>query len=721
MKVAVDRINQAIKNGEKIVVYGDYDADGICATAILSLYLASRGVEVYSHIPNRIDDGYGLNTESLDRIIENSMPDLIITCDCGISAHKEVEYVLDLGVDIIVTDHHEVSSIIPACPVINPHQADCNYPFEYLCGAGVVLKLIQALSGDICDEYLELAAIATIADLVPLCDENRLIVKLGLERLKLNRNLGIKTLLQNQNLAGKITSTDIAYKIAPRINAAGRMGDAYRAFTLLTSDNIQTVNSIIEEINNDNSHRKELCDKLYEEALIEIEKEDLVNNRCIVLRHPDWEKGITGIVSARLANDFKRVSVILVKSGDYYKGTARSIDGINLYDMLSSVADILNEYGGHSQAAGFSILEENIDEFKRRMNEYLKSYDDEYFLPSINYDLELDVEKINKDLFESFELMEPTGNGNKKPLLKINVNEIQCLPFRNNQTNYNLQVDGGKFALFAFNYLSNVQFLMGSAAKSLIIELQLNDMYSDSVKGILRGVSIDELYINDEKIIANYLKNLSIKSKQQPKYSVYDADDIGQLKEILGNNIFGTLVVCGCKKTYDKYNGLTDVKNIILRETILCSQKNNYSRLILSPDWDEIMLGNYDKIIFLDSPPSDSLISYLNNKSNAKIFIPQQNNFDYFKKDLDMSRECFIKYYKLISANQMVATSLFSYFKHIKQKVDFNINLKQFVVCLSVFNDLGIINIDKRNFSVSVNKSAKVNLTDSPIYNLLNN
>lgn len=720
MKVAVERINQAIENRERVVVYGDYDADGICATAILSLYLASRGVEVYSHIPNRVDDGYGLNFDSIDKIIDNCLPDLIITCDCGISAHKEVEYVQDLGVDIIVTDHHEVSSIVPKCPVVNPHQTDCAYPFKNLCGAGVTLKLIQAISDDICDEYLEIAAIATIADLVPLLDENRIIVKTGLDRLSLNRNLGIKSLLINQNLVGKVSSADIAYKIAPRINAAGRMGDAYRAFILLTSNDPVTVNSIINEINEDNNRRKELCDKLYNEALLQLSKRDFSSERCIVLTHPDWEKGITGIVAARLAGEFKRISVILVKSGDSYKGTARSVDGINLYDMLSSVEDILCEYGGHSQAAGFSILEQNIPEFKRRMNEYLKNYDDHYFLPSIEYDLDMDASMIDKNLFESLDMIEPTGNGNTKPLIRVEATNLQYMPFRNNSQHYSVQIPDTNFSIFAFNFASSVQFLSGDNNKSLVLELQTSNA-SDGVKGILRGISSEEFCINDERARANFLKYLSLKSSAQPIFDQYDANDKLAFVELVGRNIYGTLIVCGCRSTYEKWSAHMDLPSVVLREQITPSYKNNYTRLIVSPDWDELLLSSYNKIIFLDSPPSNNLISYLNKRTSAKIYLPKENNFNEFVSHINTSRECFIGYYKLISRNTHSANSIFSYYKNLKHSADFAINLPQFVACLVVFIDLGIIQVEKERFSINVVNNVKVNLTDSDIYNSLVN
>ena len=286
MSEATARINAAIENREKIVVYGDYDADGVCSAAILALFLISRGLDVFVHIPNRMGDGYGLNTDRLEKIIDHHIPDLIITCDCGISGANEVRFALDLGVDMIVTDHHEVSGEIPECVVVNPKQSDCGYPCKNLCGAGVALKLVEALSSrDEMLKYVDLACVATIADLVPLTDENRLIVQFGLKRLNEKRNQGLSILFDTLDLS-RVVCSDIAYKIAPRINAAGRMGDAYRAFELLTLTDVGRLKQIVDEIERDNADRKRMCDEMFDEAVGDLASEDLVHNRAIVLSHP---------------------------------------------------------------------------------------------------------------------------------------------------------------------------------------------------------------------------------------------------------------------------------------------------------------------------------------------------------------------------------------------------------------------------------------------------
>ncbi|MDE6401136.1 MAG: DHH family phosphoesterase, partial [Clostridiales bacterium] len=312
MTECCERLRSAVENGERVVVYGDYDADGICASSILALYLSGLGAEVYTHIPDRLGEGYGLNVDSIERIIENVMPDLILTCDCGISAVEEVELAKELGVDIIVTDHHEVGAVRPDCIIVNPHQSDCKYPFKDLCGAGVALKIVQALGGmDAASAYYDLAAIATVADLVSLTDENRLIVQLGLISMPKSKNFGVNALVESLKLQN-VTSSDIAFRIAPRINAAGRMGSAYRAFELFTSSDPVIVADRLNQIIEANNDRKTLCDGLYAEAIEILRNENLTENRAIIITSDKWEKGITGILAARLVGDFKRPVFVLV-------------------------------------------------------------------------------------------------------------------------------------------------------------------------------------------------------------------------------------------------------------------------------------------------------------------------------------------------------------------------------------------------------------------------
>lgn len=713
MREAVDRLQEAIDGHQKIVIYGDYDADGICAASILSLYLSSCGVETYVHIPNRIGDGYGLNVESIEQIIETCCPDLILTCDCGISGSKEVECAMDLGVDVIVTDHHEVSDTIPDCIVVNPKQSDCAYPCSFLCGAGVAFKLVQALGGiDSALPFVDLAAVATIADLVPLLDENRLIVQLGLKKLEDKSNLGLRLMIEDQKLTYPVSSGDIAYKIAPRINAAGRMGDAYRSFELLTGNDTKQVQDILTEINEDNARRKKLCDKLYEEAFVDLQSEDLIHNRAVILSNPEWEKGITGILAARLAGDFHRPTFIMVNSGDCYKGTSRSIPGINIYELLSSVSDLLVEFGGHSQAAGFSIKEADIPLFRSRVNEYLTRFPAALFEMSQEYDMELDASELNLELAEALECIEPSGNSNTRPLFKTTVTKLGVAPCKSNHIHTNVTCENG-LQILAFNFYEQNQFLMGNTPKDLILELQLNNFGGKSTaKGLLRAAVPSALYINDTVAKANYLKTLSYGLGNKEDYEVYDTS---RLSEIIGDNLFGVLIIAGCKETYEEFAHLLQ-SDRILNEFLYATNVNNYSRVIVSPELNgNLMLSAYDTVVFLDTPPGYALPKYLAKKTRAKIYVPNVDNQAVFFQDIDCSREKFGECFAgLRKARGISSDNILSYYKLFSARQ--NIGMNQFIAGVMVFSELGLLHFDKAPFSISVNADVRCDLSDSSIY-----
>lgn len=705
MRGAVERINQAIENGEKIVVYGDYDADGVCSNAILSLYLKSRGMQVYSHTPNRIGDGYGLNNDTLEKIIEEIMPDLIITCDCGISCSEEVELVKDLGVDIIITDHHEPGVSIPDCIVVNPKQSDCEYPFKGLCGAGVVLKLVQALSGfDTMEKYLDLCAVATIADLVPLIDENRLIVQLGLARIPSTSNLGLKALFAENNLT-KPMASDVAFKISPRINAAGRMGDAYRAFELLTTDNRTRIRQIIEELEKENEKRKEMCNEMYSEALVDLHYEDIVNTRAIILCNASWEKGITGILAAKLCGDFVRPAFILAKSGDAYKGTCRSVEGVNIFDVLSRCSDLLIEFGGHSQAAGFSIDPENVEQFKKRVNEILSEYDDTLFLPKFYYDDEIDFKDLNYNFVESLSMLEPTGNSNPKPTFRITAKNVIVSPCKNNAAHVSLNIDGALQA-FAFNYAEQSYQFMSEENKDIVVELQRNSFGGKDVKGIMRACSPSDLYVN-ESVCKAY--NLALSTYESDGNAVFE--EYSDVDEVYDNKLYGTLVVANDKNSYKKF---VSGHPILINEYSYVTTVNNFSRIIVAPQFeqDNLSLANYDKIIFLFRPYDDGIISFLNKKTKAKVFIPSAApTFP----DLSVERNVFTAYYDAIkrqSGNTFKNfTALYKRIKRDFEKCDY----AQLVFCAVVFEEVGIVSIEHEPLVITVNK-VKADLNNSHLY-----
>lgn len=424
MDIAVERIIKAIKNKEKILIYGDYDVDGITSTTVLKKYLMDRGISVDTYIPNRLHEGYGLNKKAINTIKERNI-DLIITVDCGISAIEEVDYAVRLGMDIIVTDHHEVGEKLPnALAVIDAKRKDNTYPFRALAGVGVVFKLIQALSIklEIKPEeylkYLDLVCVGTISDIVPLEGENRTIAKLGLMLIKVTRNLGLRELIKSSGYK-EIDSNTISFGVAPRINACGRMGHEEEALKLFLAEDLESATKITKELNEYNTLRQSTEKAIYEEAVQQIEKNHLDENNSIVLGGKGWHHGVIGIVSSKVTDKYYKPSILLSFEDNIAKGSGRSVPGFDLYEGLAKCEDLLEKYGGHSMAVGLTLKKENLENFKERFEQIAKEKNIKELVPIIYIDDELKLKDINMDLVKSISILEPFGEANKVPLFLI--------------------------------------------------------------------------------------------------------------------------------------------------------------------------------------------------------------------------------------------------------------------------------------------------------------
>lgn len=424
MDIAVDRIIKAINNKEKILIYGDYDVDGITSTTVLKKYLMDRGISVDTYIPNRLHEGYGLNKKAIDTIKERNI-DLIITVDCGISAIEEVDYAVRLGMDIIVTDHHEVGEKLPnALAVIDAKRKDNTYPFRSLAGVGVVFKLIQALSIklEIKPEeylkYLDLVCVGTISDIVPLEGENRTIAKLGLMLIKVTRILGLRELIKSSGYK-EIDSNTISFGVAPRINACGRMGHEEEALKLFLAEDLESATKITKELNEYNTLRQSTEKAIYEEAVQQIEKNHLDENNSIVLGGKGWHHGVIGIVSSKVTDKYYKPSILLSFEDNIAKGSGRSVPGFDLYEGLAKCEDLLEKYGGHSMAVGLTLKKENLENFKERFEQIAKEKNIKELVPIIYIDDELKLKDINMDLVKSISILEPFGEANKVPLFLI--------------------------------------------------------------------------------------------------------------------------------------------------------------------------------------------------------------------------------------------------------------------------------------------------------------
>jgi len=429
MDKAVKRINTAVKNGEKITVYGDYDVDGITSVAMLTRYLKSKGAVCTYFIPEREGDGYGLNKEALKKI-KNGGTSLIITVDNGISAVEEAEFANKIGLELVITDHHACGEIIPqACAVVNPKQSDCLYPFKELAGAGVCFKLVCALEGDsekIMQNYGEYVALATVADVVSLCDENRTLVRFGMKKLMECDIPWFDALCSVSGIEREnLNSYHIGFIVAPRLNAAGRMGSAYTALKLLLEEDYDSAVEIAMILDGENNKRKELGNEIFEEAEEMIKCGDYSDQKVIVLAKEGWHSGIIGITASKIANMYEKNVFLLSVSDGEAKGSGRAVEGLNLYDALSECSDCLTKYGGHAMAAGLSLPVENIDTFRKKINEYADSVIEGDIVLSLDIDCRLSCSGSLLKLIDEIRLMEPFGTGNEKPLFAVSGAKIR--------------------------------------------------------------------------------------------------------------------------------------------------------------------------------------------------------------------------------------------------------------------------------------------------------
>lgn len=435
MEIAVERIIKAINNQEKVIIYGDYDVDGITSITVLKKFLKTCGLETDYYIPNRLSEGYGLNKTAIDYIKEKEYT-LIITVDCGISGIEEIEYANSLGIETIVTDHHEPMEVLPpAVAIVDLKRKDNDtYPFKSLAGCGVVFKLTQALGMRLgIDEkeylkYLDIVCVGTISDIVPLVDENRVIAKLGLKLVEVTRNPGLKALL-NASGYKVVNSNTISFGIAPRINACGRMGYEEEALKLFLTENLAQASEITERLNKYNRDRQEIEKSIYDEAIKMMEKED-PNAQSIVLGSNNWHHGVIGIVSSKITEMYFKPSILICFEGEEGKGSGRSIPGFDLHEALAETAKYLEKYGGHEMAVGLSLKKNNFNRFKEAFEKYVEEKDITGIVPIIEIDKQISLKDIDSNIVKQLDLLEPFGEANRRPVFvykNLKIDSIRAL------------------------------------------------------------------------------------------------------------------------------------------------------------------------------------------------------------------------------------------------------------------------------------------------------
>lgn len=711
MKELCERVELAKKLNDRVLIFGDYDVDGVSATAIMLKTLKKLGIEADFYLPNRYVDGYGLTCEVIDKIEKLYAPDLIITVDCGISCATEVSYAKSKGIEIIVTDHHEIPEVLPDTLVLNAKIEGQEYPFRELCGTGLAYKISEALLGwKKAEEFLPIAAIATIADIVSLTGENRNIVKRGFKCFD-KLPLGLKQLFKENKVSiTNPNSTDIAFKIAPKINSSGRMGDARDSLMLYLSEDPVEVNKYLSKIKNHNQRRQELSSKILEDCEKAIKKMDLSKTRVICLASKKWDQGILGIACARLVEIYNRPVFLFSQTDDVLHGSGRSIDDINIHELLSSLKDILETFGGHTMAAGLTLKRDKYEEFCNRVNAFaFEHVSDKVFIPIKYYDMEIKNEDLTQRFLSELSVLEPFGCDNSRPRFKISTDNLEINPRKFSPNHCEIKI--GDLKLLYFNFTKNYNALKFARFKSFIFEFQGN-----SKEGIVSDFDMGSFIVDNAHMLTYPIQlcQLCYEDNRPSKFSYYPNEKL--LTFVANAEVFGTAFVA-----YSAYDFVNFSKNYS-KENIfhigICDDFCvGYNSLLLSPigvNWAK----NFSRIIFLSPVLDEGFISQLNEVSNAEIFIPMERPFDTSRfLNLDLSREAFGKVFKVLTSKNSKNYSIFDIFE---QKLQGKLSFDTFFSAFLVFRELGFIDVEQDIFlQINEKQNVKKALTESKLYNKL--
>jgi single-stranded-DNA-specific exonuclease len=504
MEKAIDRISLAIAQGEKIMVYGDYDVDGTTAVALTYNFFGRFTENITYYIPDRHKEGYGISIAGIDFAKQNGYS-LIIALDCGIRSIDKIDYANTLGIDFIICDHHLPGDEIPvAVAVLDPKRKDCEYPFKELSGCGIGFKLAQAycIANDLPDsyyeQYLDLCMVSIAADIVPIVDENRVIAHFGLLKLNTDPCCGLKALMQISGQTETYTITDVVFKLAPRINAAGRMGDAKEAVKMLISDEVVLADEQSTFINSQNTDRKTFDQSITAEALAIIEESEiLINRKTTVVYHQSWNKGVIGIVASRLTEKYYRPTIVLTESNGNYTGSARSVAGYDLYEALLCCSDLLEQFGGHKYAAGLTIKPENLGLFSEKFeNVVATTITEQLLIPEISIDCEVELAQIDAKFYRILMQMSPFGPQNMAPVFTSKNVQLVTFPQLVGTNHLKLTIKQQNSAIFegiAFNLGAYEALLSTNKPFSICYTIEEN-VWRDKKRLQLniKGIKIDE-------------------------------------------------------------------------------------------------------------------------------------------------------------------------------------------------------------------------------------
>lgn len=699
MQQAVDMIKRARDEEWVVVVYGDYDADGVCAATIMCNGLRDFGLEPIVYVPER-KNGYGLNTANIDEIFDEYFPQLFITVDCGISNAEEVEYIKEQGAEVIVTDHHELPDVLPDCICVNPKFND-GYPYDNLCGAGVAFKVNCALNGESAYRFLDFAAIATVADSVPLLGENRDIVYEGLKLINSKPRSCYASFLGKASDTA-VTAQTLAFSIAPKINAAGRMGDANAALKLFNEQDETVINDLAVKLTEYNMERQQYCEELYQSAKQKLSLTGAYG-RVIMLWDEQWNTGFVGIVAARLAEEYGRPALLFVKNGDMLKGSARSIEAVNIFEALKACSEFIGEFGGHSQAAGVNITVENFSKLEEALNTYLEqNYTQEAFTPTL-YICDNAQGASCTRFAKEMEMLEPFGVGNKRPLFALSEECCQVAPVKPQSPHLSIKTNGLDLMFFGGGRYTKI--LESAVPKQIVFEYNVSRFRGkEYVKGFVRDVVYD---VGNPQAAAEEVDVNAVLSFAEPAVPCQVTTcSIAEINQMLADEsqVYGTLYLANNAQTPARFAN----KNKVPCELFLLSARNLANTILVGPQSD-LDVSGYQKIVWLDKPHHISLPAL----SGKEVVVCNEVEGNNAILSLDADRKNLLSFYSSLVAHMQEVEG--GSVEEAALKNNFGISKAQAAFALKVFEQLSLISFE--GGKLVIYRGIKTNLTNSPLYN----
>jgi len=749
MDMAVKIILNKIQQNQKILIYGDYDADGVTSTAVIYDFLKSVGADVCFFIPDRRLDGYGLNMESLERISFSNYS-LVITVDNGISAIEEIKNIRSLGIDVVVTDHHECGEIIPeANAVINPKRSGCEYPFEFLAGVGVAFKLVCALGErlgknheEIVQKYIEIVCIGTIGDIVPLIGENRILVKHGLEKISKSSNIGIKALCEESGIT-KYSAWAVSFMLVPRINAAGRLGGAERAVELFTTNDIETAKNIAYELGQENKNRQEIEAEVLDEVLGKIEKENLNTKSIIIVDGENWHHGVVGIVASRVVEKFNKPCIIVSFEEESGRGSGRSLEGVNLFEVLTNCSCYLDKFGGHELAGGVTLSQNNFQLFKLEAEKIVDEITEgKVLIKSIDVESIINIEDLGFSDVNDMELLEPFGMANPAPIFCVESAEIASIRAVGDKKHLKLNIKNGS------KQVDSIGFQMGELKDLLKVGDKIDLIFSAETsyyagRNYVQMVIKDLCTNNEAEYEEKYFETLDERIFSCPNKIDADALKTNFIKK---NRDFDTIEVfigSGSKnlfiintlEVYKKVISFLNKKLINDYEIKYKADNNTETKniFIVNPILEEVNLSAYDNVILCDAFfKADYYGTIISKCRDISVYSLYQK--DEIKYNLDvLSRiridrnhlEAVYKAIKKYSSGNVLKLSQSDLLEKLFKEYQLKSNLFSLKKSLEIFNEINLLENSIQdgmlNISLVPTASKKARLEDSSLYRWISN